>query len=315
MGLKVEGGHSFKNVIERIEFIAEREKAKTNTKRNNDQIVEKSIDITTSQTKFIEWPDDVRGMPNAILRSALFTATKREKRIYCENMEIYAQEGIRIKYTGLRLDMDDCDVWENALHIAREQALGEVCSVTPYEFLQLMDKPDTGGYRRFLDSSLSRMNATAVEITVTGKNGFSYEGSLIMSVTRSKETGYLIQFDPKLLPLFSKGQFTHIDWKIRKLLSKKPIAQWLHGYYSSHAKPYPVKIETLKMMSGSKNKAYSSSKQNVENALESLAAANKVCNQHFSFEIINELVYVMREPSKSQGRHLKRMSLKNKIPY
>ena len=29
------------------------------------------------------------------------------------------------------------------------------------------------------------------------------------------------------------------------------LAQWLHGFYASHAKPFPIKIETLHRLCGS----------------------------------------------------------------
>jgi hypothetical protein len=53
------------------------------------------------------WPEPVRGVPNGMLRSALFGAIKKGPRRYMEGEEIAAQDGIEIRYTGQRLDQGD----------------------------------------------------------------------------------------------------------------------------------------------------------------------------------------------------------------
>jgi hypothetical protein len=42
-----------------------------------------------------------------------------------------------------------------------------------------------------------------------------------------------------------------VEWAVRHELDGKPLAQWLHGFYASHAKPFPLKIETLHRICGS----------------------------------------------------------------
>ena len=67
------------------------------------------------------WPEAVRGVPNGVLRSALFGAIKKGQRRYLEREEIHALDGIRIIYTGLRLDQGDLDVWETGKNGVRSQ--------------------------------------------------------------------------------------------------------------------------------------------------------------------------------------------------
>lgn len=38
---------------------------------------------------------------------------------------------------------------------------------------------------------------------------------------------------------------------MRHALDGHQLAQWLHGFYASHAKPFPIKIETLHRLCGS----------------------------------------------------------------
>lgn len=257
----------------------------------------------SKQLMLPSWPDVARGVPNAALRSALFGAIKKGARAYLERQEIHAQEGIRIVYTGARLDQGDLDVWETVLHIARVQALGDECRVTAYQLLKALGKTDTGINRDTLDRRLSRMKATGVDVKV-GK--FSYEGSLIDEVYRAEESReYVIRLNPKLSALFAADQFTQVDWAVRRALDGKPLAQWLHGYYASHAKPFPIKVETLLKLSGSENEDPSSGRQKLRKALDALADACEANGQLFTHDIRGDhLVHVEKQASGSQRRHL-----------
>ena len=258
------------------------------------------------------WPEVVRGVPNAALRSALFGAIKKGARAYLERQEIHAQEGIRIVYTGARLDQGDLDVWETVLHTVRLQALGDECRVTAYQLLKVLGKTDTGINRDTLDRRLSRMKATGVDVTV-GRYG--YEGSLIDEVYRDKETRqYVIRLNPKLRALFAADQFTQVDWTVRHALDGKPLAQWLHGYYASHAKPYPVNVATLLKLSGSENTEPRSGRQTLRKALDALADASTANGQPFSHDIRGDLVHVQKLASGTQRRHLAKKASQPRKP-
>lgn len=258
------------------------------------------------------WPEAVRGVPNAALRSALFGAIKKGARAYLERQEIHAQEGIRIVYTGARLDQGDLDVWETVLHTVRLQALGDECRVTAYQLLKVLGKTDSGINRDTLDRRLSRMKATGVDVTV-GRYG--YEGSLIDEVFRDKETRqYVIRLNPKLSALFAADQFTQVDWTVRHALDGQPLAQWLHGYYASHAKPYPVNVETLLKLSGSENLEPRSSRQKLRKALDALAGVSTANGQPFSYDVRGDLVHVQKLASGTQRRHLAKKASKPRKP-
>jgi len=256
------------------------------------------------------WPEAVRCVPNSVLRSALFGAIKRGARAYLERVQIHAQEGITIRYTGPRLDQGDLDVWATVLHAVRDQALGTECHVTAYQLLKALGKSDTGGNRKVLDKRLSRMNATALYVKV---GRYSYEGSLIAGVERDELTkAYIIRLDPKLSSLFAADQFTQVEWQVRHTLEGQQLAQWLHGYYSSHAKPFPVKAETLLELSGSQNDEARSSRQKLRKALDAVAEACRANGERFSYQLDGELVHVARTPSRSQQNHLNKQKAKPK---
>ncbi|RQG73516.1 plasmid replication initiator TrfA [Pseudomonas aeruginosa] len=250
------------------------------------------------------WPDSVRRVPNVALRSALFGAIRKGHRPYLERVEIHAQGGISILYTGVHLDQGDLDVWETVLHMARAQELGTECRVTAYRLLKELGRTDTGKNRQILDKHLSRLKATALQVRV-GEH--SYEGSLVHEVYRDHGTrGYVIRLDPKLRMLFVGDQFTEVDWSVRQSLHGKPLAQWLHGFYASHANPFPLKVETLHRLCGSRASSLCDFKKDLRRALNSLAEASSNEGQPLSYEIQGDLVRVKTTPSPSQRRHLAR---------
>ena len=105
---------------------------------------------------------------------------------------------------------------------------------------------------------------------------------------KNEETGhYTIQLNKSLIKLYAQN--TWVDFKQRSALKRKPLAQYLHGYYSSHKNPYPVKVETLYKLSGSKTKRISDFKKTTIAALEELIKIDFLV----SYVIENEKVSVI----------------------
>lgn len=258
------------------------------------------------------WPEPVRAVPNGFLRSALFGAIGKGKRRFMKGEQIAALEGIEIHYTGERLDQGDLDVYENVLHAVRLQALGKQCRLTSYALLKLMGKTDTGKNRATLQTRIERLRANAVRM----KQGrYTFIGGLIDEGYKDEETQeWVIVVNPKLQALFAPDQFTQIDWSVRHALTGQPLAQWLHGYYASHAKPYPVNIATLLTLSGSENEEPRSSRQKLRKALDALTDASEANGQPFSYDIRGDLVHVEKKPNGTQRRHLAKKAAHLKKP-
>ena len=195
------------------------------------------------------------------------------------------------------------------LHVARLQALGDECRVTAYQLLKLLGKTDTGKNRDTLDRRLSRMKATGVDVRI-GRYG--YEGSLIDEVYRETESReYVIRLNPKLRAIFDKDQWTAVDWAVRRELDGQPLAQWLHGFYATHAKPYPMTVAKLHELCGSENQSLRGFKQEIGKALDAVATASAKYNQVFKSEILGDLVHTEKTPSGSQRLHLQRAGKPN----
>lgn len=265
------------------------------------------VEAPPSSSKVVKlplWPDTVRAVPNGFLRSALFGAIRRGARRYLERERIAALEGIEIFYTGQRLDQGDLDLWEMLLHLARLQGLGSECRVTAYQLLKALGKADTGGNREVLHIRLMRLKATAVEIE---QGRYGYAGSLMDEVYRDKETQeYVFRANLKLRSLYEPDQFTQIDWVIRRELDGQPLAQWLQGFYASHAKPYPISVARLHELCGSGCEALNNFRPKLRKSLSMLEAASKKNGQPLTYEIRNDILHVEKTPSQTQLRHLRK---------
>ena len=204
-----------------------------------------------------------------------------------------------IRYTGEQLDQADLDVWEQALHLARTQALGTECRFTEKGFLKALGRSAGKSDRTWLRSVISRLTATAVEIS----DGRRTYGGNLMDFYRDEDTGRTCLRDQSQAraKFFGRSQWTQIDWEQRQQLRGKPLALWLHGFYASHASPYSLKCRAyLHKLSGSQTKQLKHFKQNLTQALRDLEAAGAIR----SFEIRDNLVHVRTVPSPSQRKHL-----------
>jgi hypothetical protein len=256
------------------------------------------------------WPESVRAVPNGFLRSALFGVIRRGRRRFVKGEQLAALDGIEIYYTGERLDQGDLDVYESVVHVARFQGLGSRCRVTSYALLKLMGKSDTGKNRSTLQTRIERLRACAIRM----KQGrYTFIGGLIDEAYRDDETQeWVIVLNPRLRALYEADQFTHVQWAVRQALDGHQLAQWLHGFYSSHARPYPIKIETLLKLAGSEDANPRSAKQTLCKALDAVSEACAAHGQFFSYEIRDRVVYVEKTPSLSQRRHLAKAKRKHR---
>jgi hypothetical protein len=200
------------------------------------------------------WADAVRGVPNVALRSALFGVVKRGKRAYLERETIHAQSGVIIRYTGMRLDQADLDVWEQCLHLARARPLEMRVVFSGHGFLKAIGRNTSGANSEWLKGVFSRLQATSVEMD--DGQGHAYAGPLILHWARDENTGFhVIELNPQIAGLYGQDGWTGIAWDQRLNLKQNQLAKWLHGFYASHAHPYPVKVTTLRAMSGSESEA------------------------------------------------------------
>lgn len=252
---------------------------------------------TTQVTQLPIWPEATRGAPNSFLRSALFGAIQGKGRRYLQKELLGSLPGVTIKFTGKQLDQSDLDVWEQAIHLARIQLLGHVCYFTGNSFLRALRRSNGKSDYEWLDDAITRLVACAVEIRIGSR---VFTGSLLSSCARDETSGvYKLTLDPDTIHLYGSADWTGINWEQRQLLKGKPLALWLHGFYASHAAAFPLKVDTLRELSGSTNKDEYDFKRKLKAALADLKAVGAITD----FEVADR-VTVKYPPSPAQARHL-----------
>jgi hypothetical protein len=241
------------------------------------------------------WSVHQRGIPNEVVRSALFSVGNRKmKRAYRDSSEITLIGKGQIRYRGEELRQDDEDVWLQVLHLARRQQLGEWVKFSAYGMLRELGWPPHGGSYRRLRECLERMQATTLSVySERLKEGFSV--SLIRkfrwkSEGRGRPERWQVFIEPEMRELFGDLHYTRIEWEQRTKLG--PLAKWLHGLYASHVHPYPLKVETIRDGCGSQTRQLRFFKQKLKAALQELAAVDFLADWRIDAD---DVVHVLRK--------------------
>lgn len=250
------------------------------------------------------WPEAVRGVPNSVLRSALFGAIRRGKRAFLQGEPLAAIDGVTVLFTGPRLDQADLDVWEQCLHLARVGGLGCHIQFSAHGFLKSIRRGTGKSQHEWLRNAFRRLAASVVEIK-DGKR--AYFGPMLHHGKRDDETGhYVIEINQAIVSLYGHDGWTHTEWAQRQALKGQPLAQWLHGFFSTHAHPFPLRVATIHRLCGSEAARLDHFRQDLREALARLQEATS-----WGWEIDDaDLVHVSRKPRGSQARHLFRQKLK-----
>lgn len=249
------------------------------------------------------WPEAVRGVPNSMLRCAIFGAVRRGKRAFMQRVPLAAVDGVTVLFTGPRLDQSDLDVWEQCMHLARTGGLGTRIQFAAHGFLKAIGRSTGKSQHEWLRNVFARLASSVVEIK-DGKK--AYFGPMIHHGTRDDESGhYCIEINPAIASLYGKDGWSQVEWMERQALKRQPLAQWLHGFYTTHAKPFPYKVETIHQLCGSEAKLLSDFRKDLRAALDKMREATG-----WEWDIDDaDLVHIEKTPTGSQGRHIIRKRL------
>lgn len=262
------------------------EKAKSRSKMLHYLWEKKQESINKATEKPLQlcfWPEPKRGSPNSCLRSALFAAIQGKTRKAIKRQTIAAQGGYEIVFTGWQLDQADFDVLLQALHLAKQHPLGNICSFTGRSFLKATGRATGGNSLEWLKDSIHRLRGAVIEIKTPKADWNTYNLLSAASGNDLADT-YSFQIDPIIIKLFAPDDWTALEWEQRKKLQRKALALWLHGYYSSHAAPYPVKVSTLCELSGSNSRNF------IGRLKKALTALSEVTSWYFHIDE-NNLVH------------------------
>ncbi len=220
------------------------------------------------------WSDPQRGVPNEFVRSALFPAIQPNKAKYVEGQALFGQDGFSIAFTGKQLTQSDLDVYEGIMHIARGLHEGNKIRFTAHQLLKLIDRDTGKSQHQWLLRVLQRLTATSLAITRDGKKVFW--GSLLPKGAADLEDGkFSVEVSREMVKLFSRG-YTVIEWHQRRALAKKPLAQALHGWICSHAKPYAVTVQYLRDLTGSETRDLKHFRASLKVALDAIQSTGAI---------------------------------------
>lgn len=217
-------------------------------------------DTSQLQLQLPIWPQDLRGLPNAFARSALFSVSNIRsggERANLKRHLVASLKGIEMTYTGEALRQDDEDVFLQILHLARHQPVSTAIKFNAFSMIsELGWTKNASSYKRLVDC-IDRMKASSVALTVSSASGAreNYTGSLIRSF-RWKEVGselpireWEVLLEPEIVTLFNPQSYSRLDWKMR--LKLPPLEKWLHSFYHTHSQPYPYSVKKIHELTGS----------------------------------------------------------------
>jgi len=206
------------------------------------------------------WPVALRGMPNVVARSALFNVSHSRcgERGWFQGQPIVSLKNIKMVYTGAELRVDDEDVFLQVLHSARGNELGTTVEFTARDMLKALKWTLNKESSERLKACLTRLASTTLEVAMRNPDGVSegFGGSLIRLfkwkelLTDELLRFWVIELEPEIVDLFGDQNYTRLDWEFR--LSLPPLAKQLHKFYHSHGVPFPMKVQTLYELSGSR---------------------------------------------------------------
>lgn len=241
-------------------------------------------------------------IPNAFLRSAVFAAIAKGQRATLSEAEIKGQAGTVLTFDGEQFDQHDLDLFGTLVGLLFQKSQHDQENKTSCSaLLRMLGVTDTGPNRTSLRNRLQRLSSCKLSVD---NPWCKFSGSLIRVRYIDGHNTIALRLSPKINELYENNSYTRIQWGLRSSLRGCPLAQWLHGYYATHAKPHPVRIETLKKMSGSNTISLGKFRQLLNKALDKLGTASAEHGQKFTYQIDDELVRVNKRPSPSQERHL-----------
>lgn len=247
------------------------------------------------------WPEHVRVLPNAVLRSALFGVIKAGEREAVKGLELPATHGVKLTFTGWRLDQADADVWQTLVHLGREQLKAAhqqgadvVVRIQLKTLLRHLGRTPGSGTVEWLDGVLTRLQSGVIRVDSKAAR-VVYQGQLILHWMRAEDTGEMhLRLNGNLLALFSDG-WSSLIWSERRSLGKQQLAQWLHAFYATHLEPYPMRVETLRALSGGRpDSPLREFRRQLKNALTAVAKTGAITA--WRIDPATDLVHVTCRP-------------------
>ena len=226
------------------------------------------------------WGDDMRAMPNDLARAALFTTRNKKtpREVRQHHGIFHVNKDVLITYTGIELRADDDElVWQQVLEYAKRSPVGTPVSFTFYELCTDLGWPINGRYYDKAEECLTRLQATAMQFS-SGRIGRLESVSLIHRfrvLDRGKKTSRCqVEIDEEMVVLFAGDHYSKFVWEKYRELS--PTARRMFDYFVSHKEPFPLKLETFRLMCGSDSARLKKWREQTGQACEELSQSGLI---------------------------------------
>lgn len=254
------------------------------------------------------WPDAAIGIPNSLLRGALF-GVSTERKLFAKRTLLTSVDGYEVRFKGETFNQTDLDVVSKLLDVAQPHPLGKRVEFTAHALLKNLGRGTGGKDHEQLKEEITRLMGGVVQITDT-QGQKTYMGTLVQDAGIDDVTGrWEVTFNNRMLKLYEDGH-TLVDQDQRHALGRNNLAKWLHGQYASHAKPFPYKVATLMELCGSTTKRLVDFRVSLRAALAQLVKVGAI--KSWTIDPKTDLVAVVNIPSKTQVKHIARAAKRPK---
>lgn len=187
-------------------------------------------------------------IPNALIRSSLF-GVNRSSSGQIIKKKIPSLSNYDITYIGEELGQSDCQIFYflmRAYRSGKKRTDGFV-EIKQSDILESLGVSKGGSAYDWLWTHLERLKRAEISVV---SDRYKYLGNLVSEVEKNDANGTIaFVMNNKLASV--NGDYTAIDLQ-RKVSIKSLIGKWAHDFYSSHAFTIPMKLDTIKSLTGSK---------------------------------------------------------------
>lgn len=247
-------------------------------------VIDAGGDEAQNDAKVGYWPDNLRQVPNALIRCGLFTVgnNKQERKVWRAGKAVTIESygALTVSYYGEEFRQDDLDVLLEMLQVSRGQSLSEALFIRPMHLISDMGwSKNSASYER-LRTCIKRLQGGVLSITMyldrERKESVTYNGNLILgSVMYENEQKrvndrWQITLNPKLMRFFDANAFTRINWAHRREISS-PLGKFLHAFFASHDGSFPIHWRKIMTISGYRANSDSAARKFKQDLMKYLA--------------------------------------------
>lgn len=209
------------------------------------------------------WRETMVGLPNAFLRSALFSVSGPLPEAMFEHT-IAVQGEISITMTGVKLVDFDRQVFATLLNHYRDRPLphesdeSDFIRLSYWEFAKAMGKKKGADVYKAIHDSLIRLNAAHLRLRVNRRDIplpslvrviFNYQTPTPKGSTTRLKADIEFRVSAEMAELYGPSDWTSVS--LEMLDEYTGLIRWLNTFYSTHAGPHTMSIKKLYKISGS----------------------------------------------------------------